>query len=68
LFLIAGVLFKRVREIIVAEGRLDEERGWRGRGVALGHLLISRGFSAEAPRALSSGDSCGEILVATVSQ
>ena len=65
LFLTAGVFCKRVREIIMAEGRLDEQRGW-GRGVALGHLLISRGFSAEAPLALSSDDSCGEILVTMV--
>ena len=49
------------------EGRLDEQREWWGRRVALGHLLISRGFSAEAPLAPSSGDSCGEILVTTVS-
>jgi hypothetical protein len=48
-------------ETIIAQGRMDEQRGWRGRGVALGHLSISRGFSAEAPLALSSGDSWGNL-------
>lgn len=47
-------------ETMIAEGRMDEQRGWRGRGVALGHFSISRGFSAEAPLVLSSGELLGK--------
>ena len=57
LFLTAGVLCKRVRR------RLSRRGGWMSSvdGGGGSGAWISRGFSAEAPLALSSGDSWGNL-------